>query len=87
MTVPEMNEKERGEKLVRLEELKCMGEKAYDEMYEVSSQSAAGGPYANAKDAFIDAIQLARELGLGEECARLEERLEHIKSVFRGQFG
>jgi hypothetical protein len=44
------------------------------------------GEYANAKDAFGEAIALARELGETEIEKRLEARLAHIKAVYRSQF-
>ena len=71
---------ERHEHLRKLERL---GEAHYDAMYETSSPS---GEYANAKDAFSEAIALARELGESETVKRLEARLAHIKAVFRSQF-
>jgi hypothetical protein len=86
VTPPAMDEQRRAEQLARLEELKRMGEKAYEEMYEANSKSGASGCYANAKDAFSDAMVLAKDLGLYDEWLQLVERLEHIKSVFRSQF-
>lgn len=44
------------------------------------------GLYSSAKDAFIDAISAANTLGLKEEARALEERLQHVKAVFRSQF-
>ena len=68
----------------RLRKLHALGEKYYDQMYE--SGRGANGCYSNAKDAFHDAIGLAKELGLKEEAEALSKRLEHIKAVFRSQF-
>jgi hypothetical protein len=68
----------------RLRKLNALGEKYYDQMYE--SGRGANGCYSNAKDAFYDAIGLAKELGLKEEAEALSKRLEHIKAVFRSQF-
>jgi len=79
-------ETERDAQLQQLERLKAMGEKAYDEMYEAHSPSGATACYSDAKEAFYDAIALARSLELEEEIKALEKRLEHIKAVFRGQF-
>jgi hypothetical protein len=79
-------ETERKAQLEQLERLKAMGEKAYDEMYEAHSPSGATACYSDAKEACYDAIGLARRLGLDEEVKALEERLEHIKAVFRSQF-
>jgi hypothetical protein len=71
---------DRHEHLRKLEQL---GETHYGAMYETRSPT---GEYANAKDAFSDAIALARQLGEGETVKRLEARLAHIKAVFRSQF-
>jgi hypothetical protein len=68
----------------RLRKLNALGEKYYDQMYE--SGRGAHGCYSNAKDAFYDAIGLAKELGLKEEAEALSKRLGHIKAVFRSQF-
>lgn len=67
----------------RLGELERRGEEAYDRMYDTRYPS---GEYSDAKDYFHAAIELANELGLKDEAARLEKRLLHIKSVFRSQF-
>jgi hypothetical protein len=55
-------------------------------MYEAHSFGSAGVCYSDAKEFFHDAIGLAKELGLADEAASLEKRLEHIKAVFRKQF-
>jgi DNA-binding SARP family transcriptional activator len=68
----------------RLTQLERWGEEAYMRMYDARSPS---GDYSDAKDNFHAAIALANELGLKDEAARLEQRLLHIKSVFRTQFG
>lgn len=68
----------------RLRQLKALGEKYYDRMYESSRD--ANRCYSNAKDAFYDAIGLATELEMKEEAEALSKRLEHIKAVFRSQF-
>ena len=84
---PEMSPEERRGKLRQLEICKQAGEQAYDDMYEKSHHpSDATAYYSNAKESFYTAIGLARELGLEQEVENLEERLEHIKSVFRSQF-
>jgi hypothetical protein len=75
---------ERDHKLNSLRKCKALGEKYYDQMYE--THLSPTGLYSNAKDAFRDAISAAEELGLKEEARDLEERLEHVKSVFRSQF-
>jgi hypothetical protein len=53
-------------------------------MYE--TRFGTSGLYADAKDAFRDAIAAANELGLKEEAAELEKRLDNIRGVFRSQF-
>jgi hypothetical protein len=65
---------------------KChsLGEKYYGQMYE--TRFNLNGLYSSVKDAFIDAISIANQLGLKEEAGKLESRLDHIKSVFRSQF-
>ncbi len=68
----------------RLRQLKALGEKYYDRMYE--SSRGANHCYSNAKDAFSDAISVATELEMKEEAEALSKRLEHIKAVFRSQF-
>jgi hypothetical protein len=80
------DETERTAQLAHLEHLKAMGEKYYDDMYEAHSSSGATGCYSDAKDCYRDAIALARSLGLEAETKALEDRLAHIKAVFRSQF-
>jgi hypothetical protein len=70
----------------RLEECRRRGEEAYDWMYEASSPGEATACYSDAKEAFYDAIQAARELRMEDEVKALEARLAHIKDVFRAQF-
>ncbi|MGE5321740.1 MAG: hypothetical protein ACM3SW_02685, partial [Actinomycetota bacterium] len=70
----------------RLEYFKVLGEKAYSDMYDVISPSAANGYYSDAKEAFYSAISTARDLELATEKGALEKRLAHIKAVFRSQF-
>jgi hypothetical protein len=69
-----------------LRQLEEFAEAAYDKMYDASSPSGATALYSDAKEALADAIGLARRLGLAEDVTRLEERLAHIKAVFRSQF-
>ena len=80
------DEVSREDLLAQLESLKAMGEKEYDDMYEAHSSSGATACYSGAKEAFYDAIGLARRLGLDDEAETLYKRLEHIKAVFRSQF-
>jgi hypothetical protein len=83
----EMTDEQRKEWQAQLTSCERIAEQAYDDMYEKAhSPSAATGYYCDAKDAFREAIQAARELGLEEEVRRLEARLDHVKAVFRSQF-
>lgn len=75
---------ERELKMDRLRKCKALGEKYYDQMYE--TRFGTSGFYADAKDAFHDAIATANELGLKEEAEEISKRLDHIKAVFRSQF-
>lgn len=70
----------------RLDYFKLLGERAYSDMYDVISPSSATGYYSDAKEAFYSAISTARDLELRAEQHALEERLAHIKAVFRSQF-
>lgn len=74
------------ENLAELQRLVAMGEKAYDDMYEVHSQREIDACYRDAKEWYYEAIALARRLGLDAEVGTLLNRLEHIKAVFRHQF-
>ena len=67
----------------RLRELERLGEAYYDAMYDARNPTA---DYANAKDAFRDAIALAHQIGETATVERLQARLAHIKAVFRSQF-
>ncbi|MGB8844972.1 MAG: hypothetical protein WCC73_04800, partial [Terracidiphilus sp.] len=58
------DETERKAQLEQLAHLKAMGEKAYDDMYEVRHPSDATVCYSDAKECYYDAIGLARRLGL-----------------------
>ena len=79
-------ETDREAQLAQLANLKAMGEKAYDDMYEAHSPSGASICYSDAKECYYDAIGLARRLGMEDEVEGLTKRLEHIKAVFRSQF-
>ena len=67
----------------RLKELEAAAEAAYDEMYESSHPI---GEYAHAKEAFYDAIGLAKKMGRMDDVERLNKRLEHVQDVFMHQF-
>jgi hypothetical protein len=82
-----MSPEERDKKLRKLEISKHAGERAYDDLYEKAYRPGDATAYfSNAKESFYTAIELARELGLEQEVRQLEERLAHIKAVFRSQF-
>ena len=63
-----------------------MAEEAYERMYDATSPSDATARYSDAKEALHSAIGRARALGDGKRVARLQERLDEIKAVFRSQF-
>jgi hypothetical protein len=71
----------------RLAWLEAQAEAAYDKMYDARPGTEAAARYSDAKEALHDAIALARRLGRGDDAERLAARLEHIKAVFRSQFG
>jgi hypothetical protein len=70
----------------QLQSLEAQAEAAYSSMYDAHDPSGAAVCYSDAKDALYDAIGLARKLGKVDVAARLEQRLAHIKAVFRSQF-
>ena len=72
--------------LRRLAYFKLLGERAYSDMYDVIRPTTAAAYYSDAKEAFYSAISTARDLELTAEQQALEERLAHIKAVFRSQF-
>jgi hypothetical protein len=77
---------ERERLLKHLKDLEAAGEKDYDDLYGARSDYDATVCYSGAKEAFYDAISIARGLGLEDEVERLTKRLDHIKAVFRSQF-
>jgi len=83
---PAMRDEQQEAKRAALEKCRTQGEKAYDDMYEAHSFSAARAAYSDAKEFFYEAIKLADELGASDEAEALRKRLEHIKAVFRRQF-
>jgi hypothetical protein len=66
-----------------LEEWERRAEAAYSEMYEARR---AKEPYEDACFAFARAIEAAQRLGLKEEVARLNRRVEHVRAVYNSQF-
>lgn len=75
---------ERDRQLSSMRKCAALGEKYYDQLYE--SRLNKTGLYSSMKDALIDAIAMAGQLGLTEYAAALDKRLEHFKAVFRSQF-
>lgn len=61
-------------------------EQAYAKMYDATDQTTAAGHYSNAKEALHSAIGLATDLADSGTTERLQNRLAHIKAVFRSQF-
>jgi hypothetical protein len=66
-----------------LDEWERRAEAAYAEMYEARR---AKEPYEDACFAFARAIEAAQRLGLHDEVARLNRRVEHIRAVYNSQF-
>jgi hypothetical protein len=66
-----------------LEEWERRAEAAYSEMYEARR---AKEPYEDACFAFARAIEAAQRLGLKEEVARLNRRVQHVRAVYNSQF-
>ena len=66
-----------------LAEWERRAEAAYSEMYEARR---AKEPYEDACFAFARAIEAAQRLGLKEEVARLNRRVEHVRAVYNSQF-
>ena len=66
-----------------LEEWERRAEAAYSEMYEARR---AKEPHEDACFAFARAIEAAQRLGLKEEVARLNRRVEHVRAVYNSQF-
>jgi hypothetical protein len=69
----------------RLDFFKRLGEKAYSDMYDVVF-SGASAHYSDAKEALYSAISVANDLEMSVEARAIEERLAHIKDVYRHQF-
>jgi hypothetical protein len=66
-----------------LAEWERCAEAAYSEMYEARR---AKEPFEDACFAFARAIEAAQRLGLKEEVARLNRRVEHVRAVYNSQF-
>jgi hypothetical protein len=74
------------ELLERLRFFKAEAEEAYRRMYDARAGSDLAARYSDTKEAFHEAITLARRLGLTLETKRLEKRLAEIKTIYRSQF-
>ena len=66
--------------------LEQQADEAYDAIYGAHSPSHAGACYSDAKEALYSAIRIAQQVRAEDAVKRLEERLAHIKAVFRSQF-
>jgi hypothetical protein len=74
------------ELLQRLRFLEAKAEEAYERMYEAQAGADLTASYSDAKEFLHDAIATSRRLGLPRDTARLEARLDEIKTIFRRQF-
>ncbi len=74
------------ELLERLRVFEAEAEEAYGRMYDTRTGSDLAARYSDAKEAFHEAIAVARRLGLTRETKRLEKRLAEIKTIYRSQF-
>ena len=81
-----MPDENRTEKLARLAKLKAVAEAAYDEMYNVYTQSQAKWRYEIADEALSAALRIAQELGMEEESNAIKIRQQHIGDVYQHQF-
>jgi hypothetical protein len=70
----------------RLTWFEAQAEDAYGKMYDTARPGDATARYSDAKEAFYSAIELAQRLGKTDVVARLNQRLAHVKAVFRSQF-
>ncbi len=74
------------ELLERLRVFEAEAEEAYGRMYDARIGSDLAARYSDTKEAFHEAIAVARRLGLTRETKRLEKRLAEIKTIYRSQF-
>jgi hypothetical protein len=74
------------ELLERLRFFEAEAEEAYVRMYDARTGSDLAARYSDTKEAFHEAIAVARRLGLTRETKRLEKRLAEIKTIYRSQF-
>lgn len=71
---------------LRISELGTGAEIAYVAMYRERESAGITARYSAAKEAFHDAMSVARAFGLEGEHRRLLNRLDHLRAVFRAQF-
>lgn len=74
------------EVVARIHFFEVEAEDAYTKMYDATDNTAATAHYSNAKEALHSAIGLADGLDDPATTLRLQDRLAHIKAVFRSQF-
>jgi hypothetical protein len=74
------------ELLERLRVFEAEAEEAYGRMYNARTGSDLVARYSDTKEAFHEAIAVARRLRLTRETKRLEKRLAEIKTIYRSQF-
>ena len=74
------------ELLERLRVFEAEAEEAYGPMYNARTGSDLVARYSDTKEAFHEAIAVARRLVLTRETKRLEKRLAEIKTIYRSQF-
>lgn len=72
---------------VQLQFFEAQAEHFYAKIYDATDQTTATGHYSNAKEALHTAIGLAEQLEDPPTVQRLQDRLAHVKAVFRSQFG
>jgi hypothetical protein len=75
----------RADNLKQLEFFIRQAEEAYGRIYDAWSGTGRAAAYSDCKESMADAIHLARELGLDDKVAELEEKLKHYKEVFQHQ--
>ena len=67
----------------KLDEWERRAEEAYSQMYEARR---AKEPYEDACFAFARAIEVAQRLRLEDEVARLNRRVEQVRTIYNSQF-
>lgn len=70
----------------RLKRLERKAEKEYALLYDCKGQRNKDIHYGEARDIFVEAINLAQRLGLTEDRERLSKRCAHLKETFHRHF-